>query len=277
MTINQKRILITSTGRTATKFLANYFSEDVEKICSFHISDYSTLFNVLGNFHLNFGIKPTLLLRLWNYLKKEDFIKCEKEIFLDSNNLLYAIPLLLEKENIYSGIVHIIRDPRDYVRSHYNWAKNRKKSWVADRLIPFWQPNGWMLDNISLVSWLKMNRFQRFCWIWTFKNKFISKINNNENTNYILIRFEDLFSCENNARHFDLLNKFVGKNSIDSVSTTTNNRTNATKIKTFSHWRSWSPKKCAQLDALCGEMMSKHGYGLEDDWKTMVMEGNKIL
>ena len=266
----QKKYLITSTGRTATKFLANYFAEHTADTCSHHITKHSRLFNILINIHLNFNFNPVLLNSLWRRLKSKEFSGCDKNIFIDSNNLLYALPLLLEDEVIYDGVIHITRDPREYVRSHLNWSKNKKKSWIADRLIPFWQPNGWLMDDINLIEWFSMDRFERFCWIWKIKNRLISTIANIETTTYLSLRYEDLFHGDKSDKTFNSLNDFIGVPPSHRIAPNTGKQLNSTNNKVLDHWQNWSPQLCTQLDKICGEDMRKYHYGSEDSWRAKV-------
>jgi len=262
-----------STGRTGTRYLAEFLTEHYPQVEAHHTTPRSTLFNVLSNMHLAGMLSERALLRCWRTLKGREFALTKKSLFVDSNNHLYVFAALARQLYPQVKVIHIVRDPRTYIRSHLNWSRQRLKSFIANHVLPFWQPNGFLLNEVSAWRWLMYTRFEQFCWIWQFKNQYLTSIGDTE-TPYLRLRFEDLtrHSIDQNAmaRLVDFL----------SLPATTTIRSagpvNETRRRVFPAWQRWSPKMCAHLDRTCGEQMRLHGYGFEEEWSQKVRLGNDL-
>lgn len=261
-----KTVLILSTGRTGTNFFANLFQSSYsDQVESHHVSAHSALINILTNMNLCHLAPRFGVVFLWRLLKAKELDKCTRPIFMDSNNLLYALPLIAPTLYPDLHVIHIVRDPRDYVRSHMNWAKHRPKSWIADRLIPFWQPNGVLCDGISPGRWMRMSKLERFSWVWSFKNRLLEKIAGSR-IPYLRIRFEDVFSTTEPEPVFQRILAFMGiEGKTPGVEVFEEKRNTSTKG--MPHWRDWESADCRKLAALCEPLMARYGYGLEDEWK----------
>ena len=49
-------------------------------------------------------------------------------------------------------------------------------------------------------EWWKLSRFERYCWIWDFKNRFIGQFENSKYP-YLRIRFEDFLAIHPDPLH----------------------------------------------------------------------------
>src|SRR5262245_52182923 len=121
-------VLVVSTGRTGTKFIASWLSAVYADVEAHHITPWSTLINVVGNASLSGLVPQAAVLALWRRLKGRTFAVTNRAFYVDSNNHLYAFAAFARQ--LYPGVkvVHVVRDPRTYVRSHLNWARQRAKS-----------------------------------------------------------------------------------------------------------------------------------------------------
>jgi hypothetical protein len=191
--------------------------------------------------------------------------KSRKKIYIDSNNQLYA--LLPLAPDLYPGlkVIHLVRDPREYVRSHINWARHRPKSFVANYLTPFWQPNAWLLKEMSWSKWIRLNQFERYCWIWDYKNRYIGQLQDSQ-IPYLRIYFEDFFGAPNPLDTFNRLLEFLNLEMVAGIEGKFQRPVNPAKGKSFSKWVDWSTTQCQQLDAFAGRTMKKYGYGNETAW-----------
>lgn len=269
--------IITSTGRTGTIFFAqllgNLFPEQVE---SYHERGHSRLINILSNAHLAGLVSHTSLLAAWQRFKQPEFDRRQNPFYIEVSAHLYAAVSALPE--LWSGlqVVHIVRDPRAYVRSHINWSRHRAKSFVANYLTPFWQPNPFLLREMRLRDWLGMSKFQHFCWIWDFKNRTLASLETSD-VRYLRIRFEDFFQSEDQEARLNELLSFIGLPAQESTAQYFSRRVNLTEKKTFPGWQSWSPLQCAHLDQICGDRMRQYGYGLESAWRDRVQIGYEQL
>lgn len=257
-------VLIVSTGRTGTRFLAQYLSSHYPDVEAHHTTDWSRLINVLGNMQLTGLIGEGAVLAAWRVLKAKRFAVTDKSYFVDSNNHLFAFAAMARR--VYPGvrIVHVVRDPRTYVRSHLNWSTQRTASYVANYLVPFWQPNGWLLNEVGLKKWINMSKFDKFCWIWDFKNRLMASIESTA-APYLRVRFEDVTGPPENSDQLEALARFIG---LDAGSRRGGETApvNQTTERRFPAWEQWPDADCRTLERFCGEQMRRYGYGSEPGW-----------
>jgi hypothetical protein len=186
-----------------------------------------------------------------------------------------AISLFLKNEKKWyeHRIVHVVRDPRDYVSSAINWKNQRLRRLFLHHCVPFWQPNPVVCGNVSILKRMKMNKFEYFSWIWNFKNSLFAKLFENKD-NYYMVRMEDLVDSQKGNQHFRKLFEFLKlpnrKRDWDHL---LNRKVNVSTRKAFTNWISWNSKQVKTLDGYCGELMRKYGYGNEENWIEKLREG----
>jgi hypothetical protein len=260
-------VLIVSTGRTGTRFVAQYLDSTYSSVDAHHITAWSTLINVLSNAHLSGFLSERCLLSIWQTLKGRSFAHTNKQVFVDSNNHLFAFASIAPR--LYPGVkvVHIIRDPRTYVPSHLNWCEQRFKSRVANYFVPFWQPNGFLLDSMTRMQWSSLDKFERFCWVWNFKNQLMAGISE-LNVPYLQLKFEHLINRVHAPTEFSRLAEFIGVVPREVV--ILSKKVNESKGKWSNDWHKWTTKQRMMLHRLCGAQMTELGYGTEDDWLRVV-------
>jgi hypothetical protein len=191
-------------------------------------------------------------------------------LYIDVNNHLYAFSLLYQELYPHLKIVHIIRDPRTYIQSHINWSRSRVKSYIANYLTPFWQPTGYTAGSMSPIDWFKMTRMERFAWIWVFKNNLITKFQESK-IPYLPVRFEDLFQGDQPARTLNQIIEFTGMSVIEDLDHYNNEPINVSNKRNIPDWENWSVDMCKQIEAICGELMEKFGYGGEPEWQKKIL------
>ena len=273
--MTQPTILI-STGRTGTKFFAHLFADLFPQVQAFHDTSYSTLMNVLSNAHLA-RLYPRWKMKLvWHMLKGREMTHCDRDFFIDSNNHLYA--LVVQAPELYPDlkVIHIVRDPRTYVRSHLNWAAQRRKSYIANYWIPFWQPNAFLLGEMSWGKWRSLAKLARFGWIWDFKNRYMARLAQTD-VPYLCVRFEDFFGGPEPTLYFNEMLHFIGLPEVGNVDDRFERPLNHTETRTFPKWPDWTAAQCAELQALCGKQMAAFGYGQEPAWQEKVTQGQASL
>lgn len=269
-----KSVIITSTGRTGTYFLFRLLFETCNDCSVYHNSKYTALINIFSNAYLAGKISESLLRIIWRRLKSREVLSNERNTYIDSNNHLYALVSIAPDLYPDLSVIHLVRDPRDYVRSHINWAYSRRKSYLANFFIPFWQPSGYMVKEVALRKWIALDWFQRFCWIWDFKNRFIAKTKL-QNIPYMAFRVEDLFN--NNKEAYTELGEFMGFPVRSDIEIKDRNQSIQSGYSKIPHWTEWSDRRCAVLDDWCGRLMRKYDYGSEDNWREKVARGKELL
>lgn len=262
------RVLITSTGRTGTRSIADLLNRCDDRIEAHHITGASTLFNILSNMNLARLIPSTVINVLWTAMKDRHWRpRSEEQLFIDSNNHLYALArqLMIRYEDLL--MVHIVRDPRAYVVSHLRWSRLRPKSYVANHVLPFWQPNGFLVGELSLRSWMEMDRFQRFCWIWNFKNRHMNATGEIHPGRYLRLRFEDLVSTNEADGGIARLGEFIGIPEINARSREALRHLNQTTPGDNDPLQNLSARQCRDIERICGPQMREYGYGNEPAWQ----------
>jgi hypothetical protein len=116
-----------------------------------------------------------------------------------------------------------------------------------------------------------MNKFEYFCWIWNFKNRFYaSQFEHGEN--YYFVRLEDLSQEPESSNNLKKLLCFSGfPETRMNLSGLTKQKVNITTKKKFPTWKNWNKRQAKTLDKYCGELMRIYGYGNEDDWKSKLL------
>jgi len=270
-------VLIISTGRTGTVFFAELFRDVYPEVAAYHERGVSRPIQILTNAHFAHLFPLKGLEYAWRFLKGREISTCPRLFHVDANCFLYGLAGLAPR--LYPGlrVVHIVRDPRTYVTSHLSFMRQRRRSFIANYLVPFWQPNPFLVGELDWKMLFTLSRFERFCWIWDFKNRVMGSLEGTQ-IPYLLVRFEDVFQSENPEKEFDKITDFIGLPRASSIQKRFSQPTNQTIRQTIPVWMEWLPARCIQLHAHCGERMKIYGYGNEPEWlaKLTISEAGKV-
>lgn len=261
-------VLFLSTGRTGTAFLASILRDTVPNVDVYHeAGGRSRLINILSHANLAGLTSSQLTISVWQRTISGAIAQSQdnNHIYIDANNHLYN--LAVKNPHLYPNlkVVHIVRDPRTYIRSHLNWSQSRFKSFLANYLIPFWQPTGYMVGEMGLGKWFKLSKIERFAWVWQYKNKFINQLENSS-TPYLWIRFEDLFSLSDPGLTYQKILEFIGIKNSSQVEGYFYKFINAGKPSRLPGWMQWPDPLCRKIHLFCKDGMEQFGYGNEPDW-----------
>lgn len=258
-------ILVISTGRTGTIFLSRLFADLYPDTASYHERGASRVIQILTHLHFSHLLPKSGLKFAWNILKGDEIETCKKQFHIDSNNFLYGLASLAPELYPNLKVLHIVRDPRAYVTSQLNFSLQKSASFIGNYLIPFWQPNPFLVGELPLRRAFGFTRFEKYCWIWNFKNRTMEKLENSK-TPYMRIRFEDLFNGINLEEYFWKITDFLGLPRAQNIRKKFLIPANTSKTTLFPEWREWTPQQAAKLQSLCSEQMGKYFYGDETEW-----------
>ncbi len=258
-------LVVVSTGRTGTIFFARLLAELYPQVSSHHEYGWSRPVQILSNMYFARLIPKSLLVLGWKFFKGKDLIACQKPVWIENNSFLYG--LIAVAPEVYPGVrvLHLVRDPRTYVTSHLNFSRFRPTSFIANYFVPMWQPSPFLTGEIPWKEYFTFTRFQRFCWIWDFKNRVIRRLESS-GVPYLRMRFEDIFYAENPEQVFAEIADFFGLPRVTNIGQRFRQPVNAAPKNSFPEWPEWTPAQCAQLDTLCGKQMREFGYGSEPAW-----------
>jgi hypothetical protein len=255
------KVYLLSTGRTGTSFISNLIEKKFNTSSTLHQHKGSRILNIISNISLKYGfVKKALIKYIDN---KNDSFPPTTIDPLQTMALSIYLNELNKKDNIESQpitIIHLVRDPRDFVTSFMNWKERKLSGKIAHYLIPFWMPKP---PSENIFKNLTMNKFEHFCWVWQIKNNFIYE-NFSACQNYYLYRFEDVMSDPKVLS--ELIMHIVGDNIILNESYL-NDKINKSYDNKFPKWHEWSKKKACNLENICGSLMKEFEYGYEIDWK----------
>lgn len=271
---NLRSLLILSTGRTGTKYLAKTLKKIIPNADVYHeAGERSRWINILSHAHQAGLVPAKLPLLAWQKIILPDLQRAQtsKDFYIDANNHIYLFAV--NNPELYPNlrVVHIIRDPREYVRSHVNWSRTRLKSFIANNLVPFWQPTGYFLGDIPFFSWVRMSQIERFAWVWKFKNLYINRLAE-LGIPYLRLKFEDLFLSADSVDVFHRMLAFFEVDIPDNLRDYIDEPINVSKQRLQS-WMEWPVSTCRRIDQLCGSEMREYGYGSEPEWLMKVSSG----
>ncbi len=261
----EKIVLIISTGRTGTKSLAGFFNEHFDNLKSYHQPKFSRRINVLSNMYISGLLPESILKKAINKWKTHKIINSDHEYYVEANTMNYIAAKFLKEIDKTVYIIHIIRDPRDFVRSYINWQHMRIQSYLASSVIPFWHPSGAFFGDYSFWEWITLDEFEKNCWFWKVENQLMLDLYSDYNY-FKSLRFEDIFLSDDKEETLRDLTEFIGldfkKDMLDYFET----KKNISKKEYFPKWNEWNEERCKKLNSICGGLMDRYSYGDEEEW-----------
>lgn len=179
-----------STGRTGTKYFSRFFREYIIDVASYHTTNYTRFINVVGNLYALKLLPPFFAGKIWKALKY-DSIKSHRLRYIENNPHYYSLTNMISGYFPQAKYIYVVRSPKSYILSHFKKEDQHIKSKIANCLVPFWQP----ISYFEQVKGLFGDFYQRvefYADIWNYKNNYLLSVSR-ENTQYMTIRFEDVF------------------------------------------------------------------------------------
>lgn len=255
--MQSRNIYILSTGRTGSTFLANLFVNSNIDIELGHQQFGSRIINIIGNLPTENSHYLKLLLFLFNIFNRGGSTPYSTVDPLVSLSLYKLI-----KNNKIEGdykIVHLIRDPRTFVTSFMNWKRQSFKRKILHYLIPFWNPVP-VFHGVSFFKFITMSKFEKFCWVWSFKNRLFLNLNKDRN-HYYLLRMEDILFSDKKDEVFEQLLCFLNHDLNQFGNLNVHEKVNISK-KSFPLFKDWDNRKKNLLSKHCSHLMSYFNYSI---------------
>ena len=296
--IQKPTIIITSLGRTGTKFFAELFKSALPNCTSFHEPDVlgiekdkgvddvwrqmqeggfynMTVGKLLGQWSLsevsdarlrqeiNDATAHQKLLR-----QRQAFIQQQiGNLYVESNNGYYGLLDLLSATFTEHRAIYIVRDGRSWVQSWMNWGHLYNKSWLRSQIAHTWPTAAEISSDPYAQQWGTMSRFQRVCWAWRTLNVFALRALQ-KNPQAKLFYFEQLFQSPSRQQTWEKLLEHVdslpGGSAIDRALIFSKlDKPIHQSSRSFPAWHEWTLLQRQQFRDICGTLMTDLGYDLE--------------
>jgi hypothetical protein len=296
--IKKPTIIITSLGRTGTKFFQVLMKSLLPQSCSLHEPDVFNFFQYkrgiervsqvqaqvkeVGLYNL-FIRKP---LGSWSlmevsdkrvcgaidisaalnkvYNQRSSFVKnVSGSPYIESNAGYYGVLDILDHVFDQYRAVYIVRDGRNWIQSEMNWGQMYGKSKLQKLVAHTW-PTAVQCGEVSKYTWESMARFEKLCWAWVKLNEYaVNSITGNPNI--ALIKFEDIFKSENQYQNLEELLTFLTsfeeptKLDFTSIAGWLEKRIHGSE-GIFPKWADWSTNQKEYFHGICGPLMERLDY-----------------
>ncbi len=251
----KKTVVIISTGRTGTKFLESFFSGHPE-VLAVHEPKPSRILKLWSNAKLEGKTPDSFLAKVLYGYRKKALKKNYPAIYVESNPFIVGFSGVLDDVFDKPIIIHIVRDPRSYIKSALNHGNTRGIKKIFNKYVPFWYPDIKKIHGLSREP----NLMIRTAYYWHDINKHLRE-SCSKSPGYHLFRFEDLFSSDH-----DQLKKLLKAAGLGDVKIDIPAAKNQSKDKAIKGWQDWSREDCRQIDNICRAQMKAYGYGNEPEW-----------
>lgn len=289
-------VFVTSGGRTGTKFFGHMLGTVIADCHSMHDPDlidlrewreslislrrfglWQTFFGkllgqtglrVLGQRRLEGMLSDAECLRRLRKARDAYHAAVTESLVVESYGRWWMFGDLIPKAWPGAKIIGIVRDPRDWIESFRRYQPRRHRRGYLG-----WFPLGALTPRaIGDLDWAdrwgELDQFGRLAWDWrTVYGQLERAVDNAPNAQ--MFRFEDLFGPDD--RHVRELVAFAADHGerqyrVRDLTGFTADVRNASKGPRR-EWPDWPDEQARLLDAMCGPLMRKYGYGLEPEWQ----------
>jgi hypothetical protein len=195
-------VFILSTGRTGTRFFEDYLNQTTDRAICRHEPSPSRRFKFLSNLYLNHKTGTRRIIRIYLWSRRRLFRETGGRTYVESSNFMFGCIPALNEHFEQIRIIHIVRDPVTYVKSHLNHGFWRGHKKFFAKHVPYW------LEKLEVED--RSDPLQLLAARWNLVN---SQIRTYAGTNpYLLVRFEELFSkdLKSSSARLNEIREFCG-------------------------------------------------------------------
>lgn len=205
---NKNLVFILSTGRTGTMFFQDYINETCDDFRCLHEPVPSRRFIFLSNMFQARKISSDLFTKIYLKSRKKLFNETKESNFVESSNFMSGGVFALNKNMPNIKIIHLVRHPQDYVKSHYDYGYWKGYKKIVRKFVPF------SVERLPLTASERQDPFLVLYSRWKEINNMIAKYK--DTNEYLMLRFEDVFKSDpiDALSQLNTLRKFIGANKI---------------------------------------------------------------
>lgn len=271
----KKSVFILSTGRTGTVYLADILNQ-LDGVLAAHEPKPSRVLNAWTTAYLEGKVADRFMAAALAG-KRQNLANLDLEFYVESNNFIAGFASSLDQVFKNASVIHIVRDPRDFVTSLTNRGDASGIRGLFNKYVPYWayRPKG--------VRKSKLTAYTRPAYRWMAINQFLSDWGKNHPSNYHFFKFEEVFDKKNPVklkpllRAIGLTDKQISrldfaakprpaKASFSLLDKPASSQ-NQSKIQIMAKWRNWSQADKQAVADICEPLMRRYGYGGEPDWQ----------
>lgn len=254
--------LLVSTGRTGTKAMAHYFDTIYEDIRGLHEPFPSRGLRCASNRYLCGRLKRSDLAQILFQSRRKLFGSITESIYVEANPFLHGCLDVFDELFGQPRVIHVVRDPRAYIRSYLNFGAFRGIKRIAADWYPYWMLKPDFYEKPPKKRWKSMNELERIAWRWCAINEELNRGEELFGGRYLRIRFEDLFSTDpKHVRKLCDLLEVPYKRELQEMILT--KKVNASRRKDVSRWQNWKQDVLASVSDQCRHLMHLYGYEVE--------------
>lgn len=206
--LNKELTFILSTGRTGTMFFQDYINSTCQGFKCLHEPKPSRRFIFLSNLFQAGKISPKRFTDIYFRSRKNLFHSLKENKYIESSNFMSGGVFALNQYIDDIKIIHLVRHPQSYVKSHFDYGYWKGYKQFVRRVIPY------SVENLPLTFKEKQNPMLVLFSRWKVINNMLGKYK--KTNNYLLVRFEDIFKSdeEKASKKLNEIRSFIGCKSL---------------------------------------------------------------
>ena len=179
--------------------------------------------------------------------------------YVEFNALAHDYAPIIRDTAVTNTVVHLVRDPRTWIRSLLNFRASGWRRHVIDH-VPLSYPRP--VD--PKVNWPGLTEIERAAWRWRLVNESIES-SCTGGTRFVRFLYEDLFPARGGQMGDTLwpLLETLGVETRELVPRCGRPR-NIGRLRRVGEWRTWSASTREAVLKICGPMMQAAGYAPEE-------------
>jgi len=211
MLFNKNVSFILSTGRTGTMFFQDYINGTCKNFRCIHEPTPSRRFIFLSNLYQANKISSKVFYDIYQKSRKKLFSTIEDENYIESSNFMSGGVFALNHHINDIKILHIVRHPQTYVKSHLDYGYWKGYKQIVRRFVPY------SVENLPLSIKQRQDPIMVLYSRWKQVNNMIEKYK--ASNNYLLVRFEDVFKADDETKLSKLseISNFFGSEVLTST------------------------------------------------------------
>ncbi len=254
-----KVVIVLSTGRTGTMALAQYFQDCYGDVTALHEPRPSRRLRLVSNRYLCGQINREKLIEAFARRRRKLFARIDTPVYIEANNFLHGFLDAFDELFDSPRIVHVVRDPRTFIRSWINFGVFRGRKGLAVRYMPYWLLKPELLDRGASRRWKDMSPYEKLAWYWTAINSELNRGESLFGERYLRLRFEDLFAGAGESL-CDLAEWIALPRQSGLAERSRTDRVNASRRDGCPDWDRWSEQERQDVLDHCRELMDYYGY-----------------